>query len=216
MSAREASGTTGTGYLRSGQHNLGTAHYEIHVGIPNRPGLVVELESPPHVQDGGVLQIHVRGASPYCRVVGERPAEERRRPPLPSGAPEERRRRDDGRAPQAINHPCPRCTTTEVLVTHRGVMSTTLCCPVCHHEWREPSSVVAIAARGDRRVAARAESIERRGADRPVPPVCEYCATDAHVRSSRRTSRDVYFVCLTCDAMWALPVSSRQSTVDSR
>jgi hypothetical protein len=218
MSANDASGTTGTGYLRSGQHALGTTHYEIHVGIPNRPGTVVELESPPNAQDGEVLdlaledgrvlQIHVRGTSPYCRVIGERPAHERRSSNVrlqPDQSGHQTRRRADGRGPVAINYPCPRCTGTEVLVTHRGVMLTTLFCTVCHHGWGEAPSVVASATRTDRRTIQRADSSDRRAIDRLATPVCEYCATDTHVRSARQTPHEVYFVCLACDAMWALP-----------
>ena len=79
---------SGTGHLRSGQRDLGLAHYEIHVGIPNKPGTVVELESPPVAQngeilelvleDGRVLQLQVSGVSPYCRVIGGRLTRERR------------------------------------------------------------------------------------------------------------------------------------------
>ena len=218
MSASDMSGTTGRGYLRSGQHDLGTTHYEIHVGIPNRPGTVVELESPPNakdgevldlaLEDGRILQIHVRGTSPYCRVIGERPPHERRstsiRLQLDQLEPQTRRR-VDARGPVAINHPCPRCTGTEVLVTHRGVMLTTLFCTACHHGWGEAPSAVASAMRTDRRTVRRPESSDRRAIDRLAIPVCEYCATDTHVRSTRRTPQEVYFVCLACDAMWALP-----------
>ena len=221
MAANDAPGTTGTGYLRSGQHDLGTAHYEIHVGIPNRSGTVVELESPPNAQDGEVLdlaledgrvlQIHVRGTSPYCRVIGERPAHERRQANRdefrlkPDPIEHHTRRRADARGPVSINHPCPRCTATEVIVTHRGVMLTTLFCTVCHHGWGEAPSVVAGATRTDRRTAQRSDSSDRRAIDRLATPVCEYCATNTHVRSMRRTPQEVYFVCLACDAMWALP-----------
>jgi hypothetical protein len=218
MPANDTSGTTGTGYLRSGRHDLGAAHYEIHVGIPNRPGTVVELESPPNAQDGEVLdlaledgrvlQIHVRGTSPYCRVLGERPPHERRSSavPLQRAQPEHQtRRRADARGPVAIKHPCPRCTGTDVLVTHRGVMLTTLFCTVCHHGWGVAPSVVASATRADRRTLARPDSGDRRAIDRLAKPVCEYCGTDTHVRSTRRTPHEVYFVCLACDAMWALP-----------
>jgi hypothetical protein len=221
MSANDTSGTTGTGYLRSGQHDIGTTQYEIHVGIPNCPGTVVELESPPNAQDGEVLdlaledgrvlQIHVRGTSPYCRVIGERPAHERRRENgdevrlKPDPLEHQTRRRADARGPVAINYPCPRCTGTDVLVTHRGVMLTTLFCTACHHGWGEAPSVVAGATRTDRRTVRRPDSSDRRAIDRLAAPVCEYCATDTHVRSTRRTPREIYFACLACDAMWALP-----------
>ncbi len=79
---------SGTGHLRSGQRDLGLAQYEIHVGLPNKPGTVVELESPPVAQDGEileliledgrVLQLQVRGVSPYCRVIGGRLTREQR------------------------------------------------------------------------------------------------------------------------------------------
>ncbi len=231
MQAHDTSGTTGTGYLRSGQHDLGTTHYEIHVGIPNRPGTVVELESPPNAQDGEVLdlaledgrvlQIHVRGTSPYCRVIGERPPHERRSSDIRLQAnqlDQQTRRRADARGPVAINHPCPRCTGTEVVVTHRGVTLTTLFCTSCHHGWGEAPSVVACATRSDRRTVQRSHASDRRAIDRPATPVCEYCGTDTRVRSTRRTPHEIYFVCLECEAMWALPrpVMSRQSTVDSR
>jgi hypothetical protein len=227
MSVHDTSGATGTGYLRSGQHDLGTTHYEIHVGIANRSGTVVELESPPNAQDGEildlaledgrVLQIHVRGVSPYCPVIGVRPSQERReserygvalkpdRNVLPGREPEQNRRRSDARGPMAISHPCPRCTSTEVLMTHRGVMLTTLFCIVCHHGWGEAPSALAGVSRTDRRLAVRPDANDRRAADRLAIPVCEYCSTDLHVRSTRRTPDEVYFVCLACDAMWALP-----------
>ena len=141
----------GTGHLRSGHRDLGEANYEIHGGIPKRPGTVVELESPPSAQngevldltleDGRVLQIQVSGVSPYCRVVGEGPATERRRPLSEASVSpemEQGRRRSDARGPVAIIHPCPHCMAPEVLVTHRGVMLTTLFCTTCRHGWGEP------------------------------------------------------------------------------
>jgi len=207
----------GTGFLRSGQRDLGVAHYEIHVGIPNRPGTIVELESPPRAQegeildltleDGRVLQIHVPGNSPYCRVIGERPAHERRRPveAVVSAEMDQGRRRSDPRGAVAIDHPCPRCMATDVLVTHRGVMLTTLFCTACRHGWGEPQAVVAAAPRRDRRTAARPDSTDRRADTRLPAPTCTYCSTDAHVRSTRRTPEEVYFVCAACEAMWLLP-----------
>lgn len=213
----QGSQTAGTGHLRSGQHDLGSTHYEIHVGIPNRPGPVVELESPPRAQDGEVLdliledgrilQIQVRGVSPYCRVIGERPAHERRHQEAatPPPAVDSGRRRSDGRGFTVINHPCPRCLGTEVLVTHRGVMLTTLFCTACRHGWGEPPAAIASAVRTDRRAVMRADSADRRGADRLAPPTCEYCGTDAHVQPVRRTASEIYFVCASCDAMWVLP-----------
>jgi hypothetical protein len=209
---------SGTGHLRSGQRDLGLAQYEIHVGLPNKPGTVVELESPPVAQngeilelvleDGRVLQLQVSGVSPYCRVIGERALFERRRTdvdtPLSLGI-DQGRRRSDGRTLLAIHHPCPRCMATEALVTHRGVMMTTLFCTACRHGWGESPSVVAAAARMDRRTIARPESAERRSADRLPPPSCSYCSTDAYVHSIRRTSDEVYFACDGCEAMWALP-----------
>ena len=207
----------GTGHLRSGQRDLGLANYEIHVGMPNRPGTTVELESPPVAQngeileltleDGGVLQIQVLGESPYCRVVGERSAHERRGAvpvPAPSGT-EQARRRSDARNFLAISHPCPRCMAGEVLVTHRGVMMVTLQCTACGHGWGEAPSTVAAAARVDRRTIERPESSDRRAADRVAPPVCAYCSTDAHIRSVRRTADEVFFACDGCESMWALP-----------
>jgi hypothetical protein len=208
----------GTGHLRSGHRDLGETHYEISVGIPNHRGTVVELEAPPSAQngevldltleDGRVLQIQVCGVSPYCRVVGEGPAIERRRPlseaPV-SSAMDQGRRRSDARGPVAIHHPCPHCMAPEVLVTHRGVMLTTMVCTVCRHGWGEPPSAVAAAARIDRRASARPHSTDRRGPDRLEAPMCAYCSTDANVRTIRRTPQEVYFVCSVCEAMWALP-----------
>ena len=115
------------------------------------------------------------------------------------------RRRSDIRNALVIQHPCPRCMAGEVLVTHRGVMMTTLFCAVCRHGWGEPPAVVAAATRMDRRAIGRAESAERRSPDRLQAPTCTYCATDAYVRSIRRTSDEVYFACDGCEAMWALP-----------
>ena len=211
----------GTGRLRSGQHDLGVTQYEIHVGISNRPGKVVELESPPRARDGEVLdllleggrvlQIVVRGVSPYCRVIGERPAHERRHPSWDSSMPpevESGRRRSDTRGFVTIQHPCPRCLTGEVLVTHRGVMLTTLFCPACRHGWGEPPAAIAAATRTDRRSLARADSNERRADNRLVAPTCEYCGTDAHVQPVRRTANEIYFACVVCDAMWALERSN--------
>ena len=210
----------GTGQLRSGQRDLGAARYEIHTGLPSTPGTVVELESPPSARDGEVLdltlddgrvlQIQISGASPYCRVIGEMPLEERRRTRIPPDMPKliaEGRRRADARSIVTISHPCPRCTATDALVTHRGVTVTTLFCMSCRHGWGESSAVVAAAAKIDRRDRERPESIDRRHFDRADAPICTYCATDANVRTVHRTPQDVYFVCSVCQAMWALPRS---------
>lgn len=208
----------GTGHLRSGQRDLGIAHYEIHVGLPNKPGTVVELESPPVAQngeilelsleDGRILQLHVKGVSPYCRVIGERPASGTRatREDTPvSSDMDQGRRRSDPRNFLAIHHPCPRCMAGEVLVTHRGVMMATLFCTACRHGWGEPPSVVAAASKMDRRALERDDHADRRADDRLQPPTCIYCSTDAYVHSTRRTNDEVYFVCDGCEAMWVLP-----------
>ncbi len=55
---------------------------------------------------------------------------------------------------------------SEVLVTHRGVMMTTLFCTACRHDWGEPPAVVAAATRTDRRAIARPESVGT--AQRPI------------------------------------------------
>lgn len=193
------------------------AQYEIHVGLPNKPGTVVELESPPVAQngeildltleDGRTLQVQVSGVSPYCRVVGERSSHERRR--AESDAPVSRdmdqgRRRSDTRNFLGINHPCPRCMASDVVVTHRGVMLATLFCTTCRHGWSEPPSVVAAATRTDRRAISREDSADRR-IDRLPTPTCSYCSTDAYVRSIRRTADEVYFACDGCEAMFAVP-----------
>ena len=207
---------SGTGHLRSGQRDLGPANYEIHVGWANKPWTVVELEAPPGAQDGEildllledgqVLQLHVRGVSPYCRVIGGRPIREQRAhtDPAISADMDYLRRRSDTRNALAIQHPCPRCMASEVVVTHRGVMMTTLFCIACRHGWGEPPAVVAAATRMDRRTLARSESAERRGPNRLQSPTCTYCGTDAYVRSIRRTSDEVFFACDGCEAMWAL------------
>ncbi len=207
---------SGTGHLRSGQRDLGAAHYEIHVGFADKPGIVVELESPPVAQDGEildliledgqVLQLHVRGVSPYCRVVNGRMMVEQRadNDTTVSSDMTDGRRRSDIRNALAIQHPCPRCLRQEVLVTHRGVKMSTLFCPACRHSWGEPPAVVAAAMRMDRRAHSRSESTERRS-DRLPAPTCTYCSTDAYVRSIRRTADEVYFACDGCNAMWALP-----------
>ena len=208
----------GTGHLRSGQRDLGVAQYEIHVGMPNKPGTIVELESPPVAQngeilelsleDGRVLQLQVNGVSPYCRVVGERSQLERRhadKETAVSSDMERGRRRTDSRSFLAIQHPCPRCMATETLVTHRGVIMTTLFCTACRHGWGEPPAVVAAATRVDRRSIERSDSVDRRGHDRVPTPSCSYCSTDAYVRTVRRTADEVYFACDGCEAMWALP-----------
>src|SRR5215211_3008473 len=123
------------GRLRSGQRDLGVAHYEIHVGLPDKPGTVVELESPPVAQngeileltleDGRVLQLQVRGISPYCRVIAPVVLEHRSADQDAAMSSNMDQRRSDGRSFLAIHHPCPRCMASEVLVTHRGVMMTT-------------------------------------------------------------------------------------------
>jgi hypothetical protein len=211
--------SAGTGYLRSGQRSLGPTAYQIHVGMPNTPGTVVELESPPIAQDGEVLELtledgsvllcHVRGASPYCRVLGERPKNERRanvspeNAPIPAGTPP--RRRSDARGTGIISYPCPRCMATRALVTHRGIMMATLFCLACRHGWGEPPAALVAATRLDRRTATREDSVERRSDDRLPAPACGYCGTDAFVRPLRRTPHEVFFVCTGCEAMWALP-----------
>jgi hypothetical protein len=186
----------------------------------DKPDTIVELESPPIAQDGEILQLEledgrvllcqVRDMSPYCRVLGEKPtsqtldpregervdllAETRRGRPRP-----------DPRTAATVAHPCPRCLAHETLITHRGVTMTTLFCPTCGHGWGEAPSVVAAAPRLDRRATLRPDSQDRRALDRVPTPSCSYCATDAHVRSIRRTANEVYFVCSGCDAMWVLP-----------
>ena len=217
MSLPEQSGS-GTGHLRSGQRDLGIAHYEIHVGLANKPGTVVELESPPVAQngeileltleDGRILQLHVKGVSPYCRVIGERLASSGRavqEDRTVSSDMDQGQRRSDSRNFLAIQHPCPRCMAGEVLVTHRGVMMATLFCTACRHGWGEPPSVVAAAAKMDRRALERGDRADRRTDDRLEPPTCMYCATDAYVHSRRRTTDEVCFVCDGCEAMWVLP-----------
>ena len=182
----------------------------------NKPGTVVELESPPIAQNGEilelilengqVLQVQVAGDSPYCRVIGGRLARERRadNDPAVSSDMERGRRRSDTRNATVIRHPCPRCMADEVLVTHRGVMMTALFCTACRHDWGEPPAVIAAAIRTDRRAIARAESAERRTPDRLKAPTCTYCSTDAYVRAVRRTSEEIYFACDGCEAMWAV------------
>jgi hypothetical protein len=103
----------------------------------------------------------------------------------------------------------------EVLVTHRGVMSTTLFCTACHHGWAESSAIVATAARTERRAVARSDSADRRSQDRLSPPTCTYCSTDAHVRSTRRTPEEVFFVCSGCEAMWVRPRPNSRSSQPS-
>ncbi len=211
--------SSGTGHLRSGQRDLGPAEYEIHVGIANKPGTFVELASPPVAQngeilelvleDGRVLQLQVRGDSPYCRVVGGRLSRERRAQ-VDTSVPahiENGRRRNDGRNALTIQHPCPRCTAGDVLVTHRGVMMTTLFCTNCHHAWGEPPAVIAAATQMDRRAAQRGHAVERRSPDRPPVPTCTYCATNAYVRRIRRAGEDGYFACDGCEAMWIVSAS---------
>lgn len=186
--------------------------------MPNKPGTVVELESPPVAQngeilelsleDGRVLQLQVSGVSPYCRVIGGRSQRERRRPEKESAVSsdvDQGRRRADSRSFLAIQHPCPRCTAGEALVMHRGVMMTTLFCTACGHEWGEPPAVIAAAIRMDRRSIERSDAADRRSLERLPTPSCTYCSTDAYVRSIRRTADEVYFACDGCEAMWALP-----------
>lgn len=219
----------GRGHLRSGQRDLGIAQYEIHVGLPNRPGTVVELESPPVAQNGEILdltlengrilQVQVSGVSPYCRVIGERSPHDSRasqRDAPVSSDMDEGRRRSDTRNFLAIQHPCPRCMANEVLVTHRGVMMATLFCTACRHGWGEPPSVVAAATRMDRRAIPRAESADRRTADRMPTPTCTYCSTDAYVRSIRRTADEVYFACDGCEAMFVVARPPRSPNAHQR
>jgi hypothetical protein len=165
----------GTGQLRSGQRHLGPAQYVIHVGLPNKPGIVVELESPPVAQDGEILelilddgrvmQLQVCGVSPYCRVVGGR-----------------------------------------LMLDQRADTDTTVSSDMTNGRRRfDTPNALAPATRRDRRAIARAESAERRSADRLQAPTCIYCSTDEYVRSIRRTSDEVYFGCDGCEAMWAFP-----------
>jgi hypothetical protein len=126
------------------------------------------------------------------------------------------RRRSDGRSFLAIHHPCPHCMASEVLVTHRGVMMTTLFCTACHHGWGEPPSVIAAATRMDRRAIARHNSSDRRSDDRLQTPACHYCGTDAYVRSMRRTADEVFFACDGCEAVFAVPRPPRSSGTQHR
>ena len=223
----------GTGHLRSGQRDLGIARYEIHVGLANKPGTIVELESPPVAQngeilelsleDGRILQLQVNGVSPYCRVIGERTASgtgTTEQDISVSSDMDPARRRPDSRNFLAIHHPCPRCMASEVLVTHRGVMMATLFCTACRHGWGEPPSVVAAATKMDRRAMDRADHTDRRADDRLQAPTCIYCATDAYVHSTRRTVDEVYFVCRGCEAMWVLrrprPLHAARRSGESR
>jgi hypothetical protein len=228
VSVPEQSGC-GTGHLRSGQRDLGIAHYEIHVGLPNKPGTTVELESPPVAQhgeileltleDGRVLQLQVSGVSPYCRVIGTPLVVEHRTTQTDTAVSpnmDQGRRRADGRSFLTIHHPCPRCMASEVLVTHRGVMMTTLFCTACRHGWGEPPAVVAAATRMDRRAIPRAESAERRSAERVHTPTCSYCGTDVYVRSIRRTADEVFFACDGCEAMFAMPRPPRVTGTHNR
>jgi hypothetical protein len=186
----------------------------------DRPDTVVELESPPIAQDGEILQLtledgrvllcQVRGMSPYCRVLGEKPVAgmSAAKPDAGDEVPadvEPDRRQPDARTAATVVHPCPRCLANETLITHRGVTMTTLFCPVCRHGWGESPSVIAAATRLDRRAAVRADSTDRRGLARVPTPGCAYCSTDTHVRCIRRTANEVYFACSGCDAMWVLP-----------
>src|SRR5690349_1366156 len=138
--------------------------------MADKPGTIVELESPPVAQDGEildlsledgrVLQIQVRGVSPYCRVVGERSAKDRRtagKESTETSDVDQTRRRTDARHFLAINHPCPRCMASEVLVTHRGVMMVTLYCTACRHGWGEAPTAIATATRMDRPAIGRPE-----------------------------------------------------------
>ena len=211
--------SSGTGHVRSGQRDLGSTHYEIHVGLADKPDTVVELESPPSAQDGEILQLtledgrvllcQVRGTSPYCRVLAEKPVSDVFKGQ--AGADGEvsvesrRERGSDERTAATIVHSCPRCLATETLISHRGVKMITLFCSMCRHEWGEAPSVVAAATRLDRRATVRLDSADRRRPDRVPTPSCAYCSTDAHVHSVRRTANEVYFVCGGCDAMWVLP-----------
>ena len=193
--------------------------------MQNKPDTIVELESPPIAQDGEILQLEledgrvllcqVRDMSPYCRVLGEKPTSQTLDPhegePVDLLADTARgRRRPEARTAATVAYPCPRCLANETLITHRGVTMTTLFCPACGHGWGETPSVVAAAPRLDRRATVRTDSNDRRGLDRVPTPSCSYCATDAHVRSIRRTANEVYFVCSGCDAMWVL---SRQRSM---
>jgi hypothetical protein len=215
--------------LRSGQRDLGVARYEIHDGLPNKPWTIVELESPPVAQNGEILdltlddgrvwQLQVSGVSPYCRVISERSAVDKRVAQRETSVPSttvQARRRSDGRSFVTIHHPCPRCMAHEVLITHRGVTMTTLFCTACHHEWGESPAVVAAAARIDRRAISRVDSSDRRSDDRLPTPSCNYCGTDAYVRSMRRTADEVFFACDCCEAMFAVQRPPRSTNTHPR
>ena len=211
---------SGTGHLRSGQRDLGLAHYEIHVGLGEQA--VDSCRT-------GVTACRARWRDP-------RPASRRR----PGAATASARRvartaassaadRSASSGSQKRIRRCPRIWTicaggadTRNVAGHSTSLSALhgersprhaprchddhLFCTACRHGWGEPPVRRRGGDRMDRRTLARSESAERRGPNRLQSPTCTYCATDAYVRSIRRTADEVYFVCDGCEAMWALHV----------
>ena len=207
----------GTGHLRSGQRDLGVTQYEIHVGLLNKRETVVELESPPVAQNGEILELLLEnGQVLRIQVTWSVPLlPRRRRASRTRAARGQRRERVVRHGPWAtpFRHSERPGDSTSLSSLHGGRGA-------CHPSRRDDddivlrglpprmgrtSAVVAAATRMDRRAIGRAESAERRSPDRLQAPTCTYCATDAYVRSIRRTSDEVYFACDGCEAMWALP-----------
>ena len=99
---------------------------------------------------------------------------------------------------------------TEALVTHRGVMLTTLFCPACRHEWSEHP----LGRRG--RDADRSpRDCASRISDRRRPIACR--RRTARIARPTRTCTafaappsEVYFACDGCEAMWVLRASTTE------
>ena len=208
----------GTGHLRSGQRDLGVTQYEIHVGLLNKRETVVELESPPVAQNGEILELILENGQ-VLQHSGEW-----RVPLLPRRRRASRHKSNERTRTERVvrhglwatpfRHPERPGDSTSLSSLHGGRGAR-------HASRRDDDDICSARFAVTDGESLQPSSRPRRawidgplpGPNRPngaAPIACRrrparIAATDAYVRSIRRTSDEVYFACDGCEAMWALP-----------